>query len=112
MAVSAKVRRQREADGIEQPSVVPGGPPILWRLPCELGPSGYCANGWHEHCGHRYGGSQHAGSPAPEGYLTRRDGTVVYDRKVGAVMLLPMHLWRCDCSCHGDEPLDLLEMIQ
>ncbi len=83
-------------------------------LPCEYGPSFYCNTGKHENCTHRYGGCHHHGSPSPEGYLVSGPGehaTVVYDQGQ-PVALLPMHVWRCSCDCHGDAATDLLELLR
>lgn len=96
------------ADPFHFPSPVAGGPGLLRWLPCELGPSGWCSNGRHDHCAHRWGGEQHDGVHSPEGYLTRRDGTVV-----AGTPLLPLHVWRCSCDCHNEAgATDLLGFIR
>ena len=95
------------SDDFQIPSPVPGGPPLLRWLGCEYDASGWCTNGRHEMCAHRWGGPQHDGVPIPAGYLTRRDGTIV-----AGVQLLPMHVWRCACPCHtNDGATDLLGFI-
>jgi hypothetical protein len=85
------------------------------RLACEYGPSFNCTTGRHAACAHNPGSAQENGSWAPEGYLTRGAGGDVVMDDGAAVLLLPMHCWRCDCECHKTiKPvqLSLLEGVE
>jgi hypothetical protein len=84
--------------------LVPGGPGMTKALPCEYGPSQHCKWGRCGDCAHRPGGPHDGGNKGPSGFLTRRDGTVIIDRRTGGrpIQILPEHLWTCDCphGCH------------
>jgi hypothetical protein len=71
---------------------------------CQNGRTSSCKTGSCKGCTHRDASAWHlTGAPQPEAYLEHRDAEG-YWRVISdpAARLLPIHVWRCSCTCHED----------
>jgi hypothetical protein len=84
------------------------GPFISSTQPCQWGPHSFCRDGDHRKCPFNPGGSSHEVKRwAVSGdTLEHRDENgwwrTVHDEQGRSMLILPIHVWRCTCSCHID----------